>query len=398
VPESPELLRLFTTYTADPDSIGRHLARAVAERGRSDPLIAATSADLVLYPGGGLPPEVEGFRLSTRGFKELAGVSHLGPAVASLVAMRKLRGDGSWHADAKRLLDVVSSAREANSTELWRDRIAVAAFHGREAEIASMIDYTCVVTTRYLERALKDEAYLNAETLRGDYLAGEGDAELPVAVNDVMVATFFLVALDIGHRVIGWFRTHEIDWKRAMVVIAGQQGRATSGVTLNTSSVAMMILGASAQQLPLDRIYLAPHAPTFATPAGGDLSEVISLEQPLRALWYGTRATVELGELMFAGYPRFSPAGPSLPDVADPAVTEVAEMPVIHSADDLRAMVTRLRVVLEDPRQLLSGCVTDFAVASLIEADNDPAAVVVPGLTGVRYPTSPELGGLRGGR
>jgi hypothetical protein len=50
-------------------------------------------------------------------------------------------------------------------------------------------------------------------------------------------------------------------------------------------------------------------------------------------------------------------------------------------------MVTRMRVLLEDPRQLLSGCVTDFAVASLASVDNDPTRVVVPGLTGVHYPT-----------
>ncbi|MFD0663627.1 hypothetical protein [Thermocatellispora tengchongensis] len=46
-----------------------------------------------------------------------------------------------------------------------------------------------------------------------------------------------------------------------------------------------------------------------------------------------------------------------------------------------------MRVVLEDPRQLLSSCVTDFAMASLAAAGNDPAKVAVPGLTGVRYPT-----------
>jgi hypothetical protein len=68
-------------------------------------------------------------------------------------------------------------------------------------------------------------------------------------------------------------------------------------------------------------------------------------------------------------------------------VTEVSELPLIHSADDTRAMNTRLRVLLEDPRQLLSGCVTDFAVKSLYEVNNDPSKVVVPGLSGITYPT-----------
>jgi len=385
--ESPELVRLYTTYTASPDGIGRHLAQAAADRGRGDPLIAATSTDIVLYPGDGRPPMVEGFRKSTRGFKELTAISHLGPAVASLVNIRALLGNGSWRDDAERLLAEVKATRAANCVQLWRDKIAVDAYRGREQEIADMIDYTCAVTMRYLSTALADEDYLTPETLRSDYLAGGGEVGLPVPVNHMMVATFFLAALDIGYRMTSWLRGQQLDWTRTMVVIAGQQGRPTAGVTWNTSSVATTILGASDQRLPLERMYLAPHAPTFATPTDGDLREVIALEPRLRGIWYGTRATVELGAVMFDGYPRYTPAGVSFPDVDDIGVTEISEMPVIHSAADMHALVTRLRVVLEDPRQLLSGCVTDFAVASLAAADNDPTRVVVPGLTGVRYPT-----------
>jgi hypothetical protein len=75
------------------------------------------------------------------------------------------------------------------------------------------------------------------------------------------------------------------------------------------------------------------------------------------------------------------------PDVHDPAVTEISEMPAVHSPDDMRALVTRLRMVMEDPRQLLSSAVTDLAVEALAAADWHPAAVLVPGLTGVHYPT-----------
>jgi hypothetical protein len=365
-----EFIRLFTTYTADRDSIGRKLGRAVTDRSRSDPLIVATATDIALYPGDGRPPTVEGFRISTKGFKELTGVSHLGPAVASLVRLRGLGEE--WREEAERLLAEVKATRAANSAELWRDRIAVEAYRGREREIAAMVDQACAVTGRYLTAVLADEDYLTPETLRRDYLDG--------GINSMMVATFFLVSLDISFRITRWFTERDVAWERAMVVVAGRQGRPTAGVTWNTSSVATMILAASRGRLPLDRVYVAPHAPTFPSPVDGDLTEVIALEEDLRALWCGTRATVELGEVMFDGYPRYAPGGLALPDVGDPGVTEVSEMPVIHSADDMRALVTRLRVVLEDPRQLLSSCVTDFAAASLAAAGNDPTQVVVPGL------------------
>ena len=90
---SSELVELFTTYTGSPTAIGARYAQAAAFETNGDPLIVATSADLVLFPGAGAPPEIEGFRLSTRGFKEMAAVSHLGPAVATLARMRALGAD-----------------------------------------------------------------------------------------------------------------------------------------------------------------------------------------------------------------------------------------------------------------------------------------------------------------
>jgi len=385
--ESPELVRLFNTYTADPGSIGRRLGRAYDAAMRECPLLVATGADFALYPGSGKRPQVIGYRLSPRGFKEITAVSHLGPAVASLVYLRTALGDVSWRADAERLLAEVKNSRAANTAELWREKIAVEAYQGRERQIAAMVDYTCAVTARYLTAALDDEDYLNPETLRADFLEGGGTAPLPVPLNHVMVATFFLAGLDVSFRLGRWLCGQEIDWERVMVLIAGKQGRPTAGVTWTSSSIATMILGASGHRLPLERMYLAPHAPTFATPHDGDLSEVIALEARLRGIWCSTRVTVELGGRMFEGYPRYTAASVSFPDVHDPAVTEISEMPAVRTRDDMRSMVTRLRMVMEDPRQLLSGAVTDLAIEALAQADWDPSNVFVPGLTDVHYPT-----------
>lgn len=384
--ESPELVDLFTTYTAGPTSIGSHLTRTSADDTADAPLIVATGTDFALYPGGGKPPTVEGFRFSTKGFRELAGVSHLGPAVATLVQLREKYADPGWRGETERLLTEVRRSREANSAELWRDTIAVETYCGREQAIADMADYTFAVTDRFLSAALEDESRLNATALRTDYLE-KGTAEGHGTVNHMMIATFFLTGLDISRRIIHWFREQQIDWSRAMVVIAGKQGRPTAGVTWNTSSVATMLLGASGYQLPLERLYMAPHAPTFTTPLDGDLSKVAALEQPLRQIWSNTRATVELGDLMFPGLPRYAPGRLAVPDISDPSVTEISEMPVVHGPDDWRAMTTRLRMVMEDPRQLLSGSVTDYAVSQLVAADNNPAKVTVPGLDNVTYPT-----------
>ena len=384
---SPELVQLFETYTGHPQSLAAHLAALTTQQVRNDPLIVATGTDIVIFPGHGRDPEVQGFRLSTRGFKELAGISHLPPAVSSLVRMRELDASGLlWRREAARLLRATETARKANSVALWRDVIQVEAYVGREQKIAEMVDYACVITERYLRMVQEDERLLTPEGHRADYLEGRGrDIGATVPMNAVMVATFFLVGLDISHRIMRWFKRHEIDWSRAMVLITGRAGRTTAGVTIATNSVCATIIGCSNYRLPLDRIYIAPHAPSITVAAPVDIAAVKASEEPMRQLWAYTRTMSELGPLMFDGYPRYHPAGATLP-VLTAQTTEVSEMPAIDSPTDWRALTTRLRVVLEDPRQLLSGCVTDYAIEQLAEHDNDPTRVVVPGLDGVAYP------------
>ena len=48
--------------------------------------------------------------------------------------------------------------------------------------------------------------------------------------------------------------------------------------------------------------------------------------------------------------------------------------------------ITRLRFVMEDPRQLLSNCVAHFVIDQLCENGVRPELVVVPGFTNVVYP------------
>jgi hypothetical protein len=382
--ESPELIRLFQVYTASPNSIGAHFAVA-SERATSDhPLLVATGTDLALYPGGGAPPTVDGFRLGLRGFKELTAVSHLGPAVATLARLKELDPSGLWRTDTERLLAATRDARLANSVELWRDQIGVAAFVGRQAAIAAMIDYTCRVTERVLERALAEPGYLTAAHLRRDYLAGPSD-ELPVPINRVMVATFFLAGMDFAHRLIDWFDQLELPWERTMVIVAGRQGRPTAGVTRDTNSVAGIIETVARGRLPRTHLLIAPHAPVFPRYDGSNLDQVAALEHEYRVMWSSMLATSDLGEHMFAGYPRYEPLPRNYQSLT-PGTRTVSEMPTVTRPNDWHAMVTRLRVVMEDPRQLLSGAVTDYASRQLVQNDNDPSRITVPGLDAEDYP------------
>ena len=385
--ESPELVALYEGYTGGDGTIGSDLTQLAVDAVKNGPLLVTTSTDMALYPGGGKDPLLLPFRLSTQGFKELAAISHLGPAMASLVEL-KSRFDATnvWRKGAEDLRRRFSAARESNSASLWRDRISVVAYRGREAAIAAMIDYSCGVTQRLLDAVLLDEQKLDASFVRREYLEGTGqELHAVVPFNLVMIATFFLVGMDISYRTIDWLKSQDLDWGRTMVIVAGQQGRPTAGVTWTSNSIAQIIVSASGHALPLDRLYIAPHAPTFKTQGTDDLQPVRDVEAPLRRLWAYTRAIHDLGEVMFEGYPAFDPACVLIPKVTSDTKA-LGEMPEIHDAEDVRAMTTRLRLVLEDPRQLLSGCVTDFAAEQLASNGNNPQRVIVPGLDGYEYP------------
>ena len=394
--ESPELVDLFTTYTARPDSIGAHLAQATARRTEHDPLLVVTGTDLALYPGGGAAPVIEPYRLASRGFKELAGISHLGPALATLARLRELASvaikpsdrDDGWRADAARLLDATKAARAASSATLWRDQFAVRAFAGREESIAAMIDYSCLLTERFLQRALDDPAYLTMTAVRRDHLAGPaGHGDLPVPFSKVMIATFYLTGMDIAHRLITWLEMVGVDWERAMVIFAGQSGRPTAGVTQESHSIAGVVRAVSRGRLVPERVFMAPHAPVFPPydPAKQDGSHAMAMETGYRRLWAGLRATSDLAGGMFDGYPRFAALSAERFTIG-PGTASVHAKPAIKGPDDWLALVTRLRVVMEDPTQLLSGAVTDYASSELVAHGNDPSAVTVPGLDGEPYP------------
>jgi pimeloyl-ACP methyl ester carboxylesterase len=384
--QSPEFLDLFTSYTASKASIGSQLTATVTETTSSYPLLVATSFDMLLFPGGGQDPSYINFRLTSRGFKELAAISHLGPAMASLVQMHENGAPPEvWKKHAGNLLAKTRAVQEINSASLWQDLIQVEAYRGRESAIASIIDYACSVTQRYLELVLHDPAKLTAEFLRENYLEATGsglDASVPF--NAVMIATFFLVGLDTSYRMRQWFKTNKIDWKTAMVLITGRQGRETSGVTISTSSVAQVILQSSNLELPAERLYIAPHGAVPTIKYSDDADSLRQYEHGYRSLWNGLYGMAQLGETMFAGYPAFKPEQNTRPVINTSTIT-VSELPKISSADDWFSMITRMRVVVEDARQLLSGCVTDYAAEQLRLAGSDLSRVIVPGLDGVDY-------------
>jgi len=381
----PSFRSLYDAYTG-PDSTGLHLTRHMVELTRQDPLLVVTGADFVLFPGSGEPPLVEGFRNSTRGFVELTAISHLGPAIAWIFRLREL-GYAGWKEDAERLIERTVKVREINTASYWTNEVAVAAWAGYESKIVDLVDYTCEATIAFLSGCLADEGRMTFENLREVFLDPTKSSEVAVPIDDVMVATFALTFLDIGHRIIRWLRSRDFDWKKIMVLVSGRAGRPTAGLTWATNSNCHLLWRASQGQLPVENLHIAAHGPSFSVADAQDPARMTELEGQFREIFLHLRANIDLARRMFEGYPAF------LKNIEEPPVIESATkilhaMPKLRSPDDRQTAITRLRFVMEDPTQQLANSVAHFVIDQLCDHDNRPEAVVIPGFTNITYPTS----------
>ncbi|HWJ34436.1 MAG TPA: DUF5624 domain-containing protein [Steroidobacteraceae bacterium] len=380
----PEFKALYSLFTPDAGSIGAHLNGLKAGLSADDPLLVTTGSDIIIFPGSGREPLMESFRNSTRGFVELTSISHLGVALPFIVRIREL-GDPAWEAYARRLMDQIIKVRAVNTEAYWRETVAVEAWAGLESKITDMVDYSCDVTLDYLTRGLADQALLTFDHLRNHYLDPVDSSEVPVPINDMMAGTFGLVFLDIGHRVIRWLREQEFDWQRLMVIVSGRAGRPTAGLTWPTNSMCHLLWRASGERLSPELLYVAPHAPSLVLDNLRDSASRTAVEAQFRQIWYSTRVTVEVGRAMFEGYPAFKPMVNSAP-VIDATTQSIGEMPAVRSPHDRRAIMTRLRFVMEDPAQQLANSVAHYIIDQLCACNNRPADVIVAGFTNMTYP------------
>ena len=371
----PAFAGLFRAFTGQADSIGGELTRALMAATAGQPLLVSTASDIALFVGNGAPAQVESFRKSTRGFIELTAVSHVPLALAYVARLHEVDPAGTaWRARLESLVAQAELTRAANSEALWRDQVALDAFAGIEAKIAAMVERTLAFSVAYAKKAIADPSRLGWEALRRDYLERR-DGPRSASMNDVMFATFCLAYIDIAFRIGNWLRGQGIDWRNAMVLVSGQSGRPTAGVTWSSNNMCNLVWQASDKTLPAERLFVAPHAPGFSVAELPDAAGLAALEQTYRRLWCHTHASVDVSRNMFSGG--------SGAFVFDPRLT--SDMPPIASIDDRDACVARLRRIMEDPTQLLSNCVADYVVEQLRLHGNRPQQVAVPGFTDLDF-------------
>jgi hypothetical protein len=357
-------LDLFNAYTSSSDGIGTHLTQRVAKENAAAPLVVIYATGMLIYDGG--TPISTPIRQANPGFIELAGISHLGPAIGSLVAAAQA-GDDSWIADAPRLAQAIAAVQAANTVAFWSG-LGVAVWAPNIAAIQRLVAYACDLALNFLDRFQNDPERRTFDALVTHFLESRSDA-YPVPYDHVMIATFCLTGLTGTCSALAFFEQHPIDWSRAMAVLAGGNGGPAAALTRCTNHFVDLLAFVSKGRLAPERTFLVP-----MTVDPGDPTLETTLRMQAATLYGRSR----LAAAMFPDYPRFAPA--ECPEsTVTRATRSVSVAPRAASAEDLFAFVARLRFMMEDPTQLLSSTVAVYVLDQL-KAGIAPEAIAIPGL------------------
>lgn len=380
----PDFMKLFEIFTSAPSSIGRQLHHELGKHHGADPLMVVTGAEMFLFPGDGKPATAVDYRLTQRGFFEMTAVSHLGLAIPYLARLRELGAPGCKDA-AKDLVAQCRVVRSKNSPAFWRDTVAVDAWKGLEDKISDLVDYTCAVTEDYLEKAMRDQEMLSFDYMRANLIEGDGPAAVPVSFNAMMAGTFALTALETVHRIIAWLTAQNIRWEDLMVLVCGRAGRPSAGLTWQTNVMCHTLYQTSQQRLDPTKVIIAPTAPCLEVADLANPGKSAAFEQKYREFWYASISSVEMSRLMWPDYPAFKKIVEAPPALEDDTQF-MYEMPVVRSIKDTRAIVARLRYVMEDPGAQIASAGMQFVIDQLSTNGNRPELVELPGFTDVEYP------------
>lgn len=320
---------------------------------------------------------------------EMTAVSHVGPAIAYLAAIKEA-GSESWKPLATDLRDLVDAARVANSTktdgETWIASVEAASWQPHADQIVALLDYGLWMASDYLGKVLDNDDADFTQAAVGEQFYKAGDPDYPIPFNNVMIGTFALVTLNSTEQLRSMVTDagDAIDWPNAKVLVHMPIGtNYGAGLTLGTNQLAAALLTVTDGALPAANVLIAPYANApctkataigFSCPAETFSAETLdqaSFDFYATQAWLGIYNRTRIAASAFPGVGTIEiPTPPALP--GDWGQTE---------ADDIDGFIQRLKLSLIDDRQLLSNAIGFWIPGALAAAGWDASKVEIPGLT-----------------
>ncbi|CDZ78291.1 hypothetical protein BN59_02601 [Legionella massiliensis] len=303
------------------------------------------------------------------GFFELTAVSHVGPALSYLAKIKE-NGDPSWKPAMANLLADIKKVRALNAQnkDNWLKRGNFKPWQTHLKEIQVMIDYAMSMAGNYII-SVQNGAEFNLNSVQQEFL--NGNKKYPIPYNSVMVATFMLTALESMSEVYDDLVPLKLDWSKAMVIMRNVAGsNVSAGLTVGTNWMVPFVNALSNNQIPVNRIIIAPYAKVLADLGQTPLA-VASYQYYASAVWRSIYNRTRIAKEVFTGLTTiYLPGRPAIPGDYG-----------YSTASDINDFMVRLKHSLADSREMLSNTVGFWMAGELQNKGWDAARIDIPGLT-----------------
>lgn len=303
------------------------------------------------------------------GFFEMTAVSHVGPAL-SYLAKIKQNGDPSWKQAMAALLEDIRQVKilNAQTDDNWLDRVNIKSWQPHKQQINAMVDYAMSMAGNYII-SVQNGAPFDLNSLQEQFLNGNKD--YPIPYNSVMVATFMLTAMQSMTEVHDGLVNLHLDWPHAMVIVRNVAGsNVSAGLTTGTNWMVAFINALSSNQIPADRMLIAPYA-QVRDDVGQDLLPVASYQYYIYEVWGSVYNRTHIAQSVFPDLETiYLPGRPAIPGDYN-----------YSKATDITDFMVRLKYSLLDAREMLSNTVGFWMAGEMLNKQWDINKIEIPGLT-----------------
>ena len=379
-PEFMDLYEDFIQYSSDPSKMGigqtltQILDQSKAQESSNAPLILIVNSDLYVYDSQRKKLLYQAIRAEKdSGFFELTAISHIGPALSYLLAIKNNGGD--WKTLMKDLQLKIQAAQKANTdtTHPWLKEVDAPAWQPYLNQIQAMNQYGLDMSNAFIDSILTGKSDFNDTTINDEFLSG--NESYPIPFNNVMVGTFMLTTLNEMVSIYLKLKALNLDWENSRVIIRFVAGsNLTAGLTVGSNWLVDFLENASEGRLPTSSIFIIPFA-EIKESVGKDEMTTDDFNYYVNVLW-GSAKQRNVANKVFT----------SIPNIY---VSDRVSLPGdygITSKDDIEAFNIRLKYSLATPTQMLSNSTAFWMAGELANKDWDYKKIDIPGLT-TGFPT-----------
>jgi hypothetical protein len=359
-------------------SVAQDLTKAIAtfsSKEKPGPLIVATATGIYAYDSseGHRLISGSGFRAQQNsGFYEITSISHVGPAIAYLAAMKKM-GSNEWEKHIPTMLEHIRAIKAFNSAPIednWLTKLSETAWLGRELLIKNMVEYACSLADSYLVKIRDGKEDFTPDNVVLNFLESK-TAQYPIGFNTIMIGTFSLVALKSAYDIYSALGEKEIDWKNAKVILHNQAGtNYSAGLTAGSNWLHPTIKAIAGSKLDESRIIIAPYANIPAT-VGEAFLPIEDYEFLSDGIWAALYARPRVTEMVFS----------HINDINIPLRNAIPGDYGYTKADDIDHFLMRLKFSTGNIKEMLSSSVGFWIAGEAAAKSWDLTKIDLPGLT-----------------